>query len=280
MLLDLSGHTAHSRLSVFAWRPAPVQASWLGYFATTGLPAMDWVIADHASVPEPERAHFSERIWYLPGSRLCFAAPVDAPELAPATVLARGHITFGSFQHFRKLNDQVLEVWSAVLAAVPGARLRLQNAHLADAGVVSQLIARLRACGIDPARVDMHPQSSRADYLLAHGEVDILLDTFPYPGGTTTCEALWMGVPTLTLDGDRMLSRQGASLLAAAGLPGWIASSPADYVARARAFAGDPAGLAELRRGLRGKLAATALFDCRRFAGEFTEAMWQMAGHA
>jgi protein O-GlcNAc transferase len=276
VLVDLSGHTAHNALPVFAWRPAPVQASWLGYFATTGLPAMDWLIADAASVPPEDQAHFTERVWRLPETRLCFAPPVDAPPPSPAPLLRQASVTFGCFQGLGKITDPVLALWAQVLAAVPGASLRLQNKGLGDPRTRDRFVQRLVQHGIAPDRVRLHGLSPRAAYLAAHAEVDVLLDTFPYPGGTTTCEALWMGVPTLTLEGDRMLARQGSALLQAAGLPEWVARSPREYVEKAVAVTASPSALQALRSGLRERLPQTALFDGARFAAAFTAAIEQM----
>lgn len=276
VLLDLAGHTAHNRLPLFACKPAPVQASWLGYFASTGVDTMDWLIADETGVPAGHEAHFSERLWRLPHTRLCFTPPRGAPEVAPLPALARGHLTFGCFQSLAKVGDGVLAAWGEILAALPGARLRLQCKQLADPAVVRDLQARLQACGIAPQRVVLHRQVSRADYLAAHAGVDLLLDTFPYPGGTTTCEALWMGLPTVTLAGDRLLSRQGASLLHAAGLAGWVARDRDDYVARAIALARDLDGLARLRAGLREQVRRSPLFDAASFARDLEAALWGM----
>lgn len=280
VLVDLSGHTAHNRLAVFAWKPAPVQASWLGYFATTGVPAMDWLVADEASVPDAHRVHFTERVWRLPGTRLCFAPPRDAPEVAPPPMLRSGHVTFGCFQNGGKVNDAVLALWARVLARVPGARLRIQNKAVGDPATREAFVQRLRQQGIAPERVQMHGNTAHAVYLAAHAQVDLLLDTFPFPGGTTTCEALWMGVPTLTLEGDRLLARQGSALLQAAGLPQWIARSGEEYVEKAMRFAADAAALQALRAGLREQVRQSPLFDgplfAERLAGAL-EAMHQAA---
>ena len=276
VLLDLSGHTAHNRLAVFAWKPAPVQASWLGYFATTGVAQMDYLIADAVGVPETDRAQFTETIWYLPDTRLCFTAPEVALPVAPLPALAKGHITFGCFQNLTKVGDEVLAAWAKIVAALPAARLRLQCTQLGDPAMVKRLVQRLRQHGIDPAQVAMHGIVHREAYLAAHSEVDLILDTFPYPGGTTTCEALWMGVPTLTLAGNRLLSRQGASLLSAAGLPEWVAASKTDYADKALAVARDLPKLAALRAGLREQVLASALFDAPRFACHFEQALWGM----
>lgn len=276
VLIDLAGHTAHNRLPVFAWKPAPAQVSWLGYFATTGLPQMDYVLADEISVPTEHAAQFVERVWRLPETRLCFTPPDTNLPVAPLPALTHGHFTFGCFQNLAKVGDEVFRAWALILKAVPGARLRLQNKQLDDEAVRTSVLARMQQSGIEPVRVSLHGQMSREAYLAAHAEVDVLLDTFPYPGGTTTCEALWMGVPTVTLAGNTMISRQGASLLAAAGLADWVAVSVEAYVAKAIAHAEDLEGLAHLRGSLRRQVAESALFDGQRFARHLQKALWGM----
>jgi protein O-GlcNAc transferase len=231
-------------------------------------------------MPAAQCGHFTESVWYLPDTRLCFAAPSgdDVPEVSRLPALQTGHITFGSFQRLTKLNDDVLRLWARVLSAVPGSRLRLQSTQMKNPAVRTQFLARLSAVGIDAARVQLVPAGTRIEYLAAHAEVDILLDTFPHNGATTTCEALWMGVPTVTLAGTTMLSRQGASLLDCAGLAAWIASDPDDYVVRAVRHASDLDSLARLRSHLRAQVAASPLFDGPRFALQVQNAvrgMWQ-----
>lgn len=276
VLIDLSGHTGYQRLPVFARKPAPVQASWLGYFATTGVAEIDYVLADETGVPVAQQGQFVEKVWYLPETRLCFTPPDTQQQPAPLPALQQGYITFACFQNLSKVSDNVLALWSRVLAAVPNAHLRLQSKQLAHPQVRRQLAERLQAQGIPMNRVAMHGPCLREEYLAAHAEVDIILDTFPYPGGTTTCEALWMGVPTLTLAGDTLIARQGASLLTAAGLADWVADSEDEYVAKAAAFALDTAALARLRVQLRQKVAASPLFDAERFARNFESALWGM----
>jgi predicted O-linked N-acetylglucosamine transferase (SPINDLY family) len=276
ILLDLSGHTAKNRLPVFAWKPAPVQATWLGYFASTGVAEMDYVLADETGVPDHQRANFSETVWYLPDTRLCFTPPDTDLPVASLPSLGKGYLTFGCFQNFAKLGDEVLAVWGRIFTALPNARLRLASKQLGDATVAAQLSLRLQQQGIAAARVTMHGAVPRRAYLEAHAEVDVLLDTFPYPGGTTTCEALWMGVPTLTLAGNTLLARQGASLLTAAGLPDWIATREADYVDKAIRLSGDLPKLAALRAGLREQVSTSPLFDAPRFARHFEDALWGM----
>lgn len=276
VLLDLAGHTASNRLPVFAAKPAPVQATWLGYFATTGVEAIDYLIADHAGVREEDRSLFTERIWYLARTRLCFTPPEAAPPVSRLPALRRGYLTFGCFQNLAKVGDPVLMAWGRIFAALPGARLRVQSPPLSHADARATFAERLRRHGIEAHRVDMHGAAPRDQYLDAHADIDAVLDTFPYPGGTTTCEALWMGVPTLTLEGDRLLPRQGVSLLSAAGLADWIARDESDYVARAVALTGDLPALASLRAGLREQVRASPLFDAAAFARDFEAALWGM----
>lgn len=279
VLVDLSGHTPENRLPMFARRAAPVQVSWLGYWASTGVPAMDWLIADPVSVPPEQREFFSESICYLPETRLCFTAPSgdDVPAVAPPPVVGKGYVTFGSFQRLTKLHDEVLTLWAQVLHAVPSSRLRLQSKQMQDPTARLQLLERLQRVGIEAQRVELMPATARAAYLAAHAEVDILLDTFPHSGATTTCEALWMGVPTVTLAGTTMLARQGASLLGCVGLSDWVARDEAHYVELAVRHAGDVAALAELRAGMRARAAASPLFDAGRFAARLQSALRNLA---
>lgn len=276
LLIDLSGHTARNRLAMLAWKPAPVQATWLGYFATTGVDAIDYFIADRVGVPPERQQDFTENLWYLPETRLCFTPPAEDIAVAPLPALKNGHITFGCFQTITKIGDDVLSLWSRVLKQLPTARLRLQNKQFRDATVIAQFRRRLAEQGIDPQRATFFGSTGRAEYLAAHAEVDMILDCFPFPGGTTTCEALWTGVPTLTLAGASLIARQGASLLTAAGLPDWIAETSDDYVQKAVAFAGDIDALATLRAGLREQVLASPLIDGARFARHFEEALWGM----
>ena len=273
ILVDLAGHTGHNRLPVFAYRPAPVQASWLGYFSTTGVPEIDYVLADAVGVPGAEAGQFTEQVWLLPDTRLCFSPPEPAPEVKPLPALHNGFVTFGCYQSLAKVNDAVLAAWKPIFAALPKAKLRWQCAQFADMEARKATFARLRRHGIAESRVQLLKDASRPDYLATYRHVDMLLDTFPFPGGTTTCEALWMGVPTLTLVGATLLSRQGASLLTAAGLPDWVATSLEDYQRKAISFAGRPAELAQLRQRLREMARQSPLFDGAAFARHFEAAL-------
>lgn len=276
ILIDLAGHTTDNRLPLFGWKPAPVQVSWLGYFATTGVPEIDYLLATRAEIPETHHDQFAESIWYLPETRLCFSPPRAEIPVSGLPALRNGFTTFGCFQNLSKVGDGVLDAWAEILSALPAAHLRLQCPQLANPSARIQLAARLQLRGVSPDRLTMLGGVDRESYLAAHAEVDVILDTFPYPGGTTTCEALWMGVPTLTLAGETMLGRQGASFLTVAGLPDWIASNKSDYVSRAIAAASDLARLADLRSTLRQQVLASPLFDAPRFARRLEDALWQM----
>jgi predicted O-linked N-acetylglucosamine transferase (SPINDLY family) len=276
ILLDLSGYTRYNRLPVFAWKPAPVQVSWLGYFATTGVAEMDYLLADEVGVPEAQRQQFTETVWYLPDTRLCFTAPKADLAVSPLPALSNDLITFGCFQNLTKLGDEVLATWGIIFAVLPKARLRMQCKQLREPLQVKKLLQRLQRFGIDPARVVTHGSANREAYLAAHAEVGLILDTFPYPGGTTTCEALWMGVPTLTLAGNNLLARQGASLLTAAGLEEWVAKNKEEYIANAIALASNRPKLSALRAGLRQQVLESPLFDAQRFARNFEDAVWEM----
>ncbi|MEP7156941.1 MAG: tetratricopeptide repeat protein [Betaproteobacteria bacterium] len=278
VLIDLSGHTAGNRLPLFAYKPAPVQVSWLGYFATTGVAEMDYLIADHTGVSESQHTQFTETIHYLPETRLCFTPPADAPAIAASPASRNGFVTFGCFQNLSKVGDDVLATWAKILAAIPDARLRMQCRELGHESSRTLLLERMRACGMPLERISLHGRVGRADYLATYAEVDLLLDTFPYPGGTTTCEALWMGVPTLTLapqDGT-LLARQGASLLTASGMAEWIAEDADTYVQCAIEFARDKETLAHSRAGLRERVKQSALFDAPRFARDMENALCEI----
>lgn len=266
VLVDLSGHMNCNRLPLFAWRPAPVQASWLGYFASTGMHEIDYVLGDRHVLPDGSQAQFTEAVWRLPDSYLCFTPPAERVAVAPLPLAANGHVTFGCFNHLMKVNDAVVAVWARILRAVPNARLFLKAKQLDDASARDATRARFASHGIDANRLILEGRSPRAQYFEAYGRVDIALSPFPYPGGTTSVEGLWMGVPVLCLRGDRFLSNICTSMLHSADLADWIADDHDDYVTKAIAFAADTSRLAALRIGLREALLASPLCDAARFA--------------
>lgn len=278
ILIDLAGHTACNRLSLFAWKPAPVQATWLGYLGTTGVAAIDYLMADALSLPQSDAINFSESICYLPESYLCFTPPAGDTSVSPLPALCTGQVTFGSFNNLTKMNDAVVGLWARVLHAVPGSRLMLKARQLREESVRQSVAESFARHGIPAGRLFLKPQALRSQYLMPYAEVDIALDPFPYPGITTTVESLWMGVPVLTLAGTHFQSRQGVSLLTNAGLPDWIAADADDFVARAARYAADWQALALLRQGLRQKLLASPIFDAERFGAHFETALRGMWG--
>ncbi len=275
ILIDLSGHTDRSRLSVFGRKPAPVQATWLGYPNTTGLGAMDYRLVDPISDPVGVAEGWaSEALVRLDGGFLCYRPPELAPDVAAPPSVAGKAVTFGSFNNPAKLSAETILTWAKLLAAVPGSRLLLKGRAFADATARALLEGRFAELGIEAARLDLRPWvAATGSHLEAYGEIDVALDPFPYNGTTTTCEALWMGVPVVALEGDRHAGRVGASLLTHAGLFDLIAADAETYVKIAAALAADPARLADLRKGLRLRLQASPLMDAEGFARRFEAAM-------
>ncbi len=267
ILVDLTGHTQKSRLGAFAQRPAPVQATWLGYLNTTGLTRMDWRITDRRSDP-PELAQplHTETLAFLPESQWCYRPFVAVPVAAAAPVEHHGHVTFGSFNNAPKITAQVAHRWGQLLARTPGSRLLV--ADVASERKRAAIRASVQAEGVAPERVDFAPRLELTAYYASYGNVDIALDTFPYGGGTTTLDALWMGVPVVAARGPTPVSRSAAGLLAALGMDDWIADSIDDFVDVAMRQAADVARIAALRRSLRATLQASPLMDEARFVRE------------
>jgi predicted O-linked N-acetylglucosamine transferase (SPINDLY family) len=277
ILIDLAGHTGLNRLALFASKPAPVQASWLGYWGTTGLAAMDYVLSDAVTVPPGEARWYGERVIRLPGGRFCYAPPDDAPIPAAEPPMRRnGHVTFGSFNNLAKLGPGVIALWAAVLRAVPSSRLLLKWASLADDEVRQRLRATFEAAGVEAERLELRAASPHAAMLAEYDDVDIALDPFPFSGGLTSCEALWMGLPVVTLPGSEAPSRQTLGFLQALDRAEWIAASPADYVEIAGALAADGDRLGLLRQTQRRRMADSSLCDGPTFTRGLEKAYREM----
>ena len=272
VLVDLSGHSGECRPGVFAQRPAPVQVSWLGYLNTTGLPSIQYRLCDAQTDPAGSERLHTETLVRLGASQWCYRPFLTLPHAQAAPCAQHGFITFGSFNDAAKLSPTTLELWKSVLQALPQARLTVVGA---PHGRTSERLQRSLGAG---SRLTLVPRVPLDQYFGWFNEVDIALDTTPYSGGTTTCDALWMGVPVITAPGERPVSRSSASLLATVGLTDWIASSPQDYVRRAVAFAGSPPLLTDLRRTLRSRMQASALMDEAGFTRNLEDAyrrMWR-----
>jgi predicted O-linked N-acetylglucosamine transferase (SPINDLY family) len=277
ILIDLTGHFALNRLPSFVAKPAPVTASWLGYPATTGLPNMDWRITDAIADPPGAEDFHTEKLMRLPEGFLCYRPPEGVPELAPLPALTKGYVTFGSFNNNLKLNGSVARSWAALLRAVPRSRLLLKSAMGTDPAVQERQIDMLRTAGADPSRIDSIAWQNETDrHFGAYAAMDVALDPFPYNGTTTTCEALWMGVPVVALIGDRHASRVGFDLLTRVGLPELAAPDAESYVRRAAELVKDLPALSSLRQGLRERMRRSPLCDAARFGRDFDAALRQM----
>jgi len=277
ILVDLAGHTARNRLAVFGRKPAPVQATWAGYVGTTGLSAIDYLITDPWETPEGTEAWYVERPLRLPDCYVCYSPPEYAPPVAALPALRNGYTTFGCFNNLAKLNSRVTDLWSRLLQEIPDARLLLITKALGDPDVRELCLEAFVRDGVAD-RVALCGMLPHAELLARYGDVDIALDPFPYSGGLTTLEGLWMGVPAITLEGDRFASRHTLSHLTAAGLPEFIVPDEDSYLARAAELAGNTARLSALRAGLREKMVQSPLCDCPRFTRNLEEtyrAMWR-----
>jgi len=277
ILIDLHGHTTGHRLDVMALKPAPVQLTWHGFLGTTGLPTIDYVLADRISVPESAEDEFTEQVWRLP-HYYCFAEPdIFLPEAQPP-VLRNGFITFGSLSKPNKLNDRVLALWAQLLRDIPKSRLLIKGNGLNVPEFRQQFQRRLLIQGFDLERVTLEGPAPRQQFLATYQNIDIALDTFPYAGATTIMEALWCGVPIISLQGDRMVWRMAESILSQAGFPHWVAPDETQFIELARTLAANPAGLASQRERQRQQLLESSLFDRVRYAEDLAEAlrgMWR-----
>jgi predicted O-linked N-acetylglucosamine transferase (SPINDLY family) len=276
ILVDLAGHTSNNRLLVFARKPAPIQVTHFGYPNTTGLKTIDYRITDaHADPPGWTEAYHTEQLVRLPEIAWCYG-PTESPDVNRLPALDTGYVTFGSLNNLAKVTSEVLGVWARVLHAVKNSRLLLLGGAGADAD--RRVLEHLQRCGIGRNRVTLVGRRSRFDYLKLHNEIDVGLDPFPYNGGVTTCDALWMGVPVVSLAGVNYVSRQGVSLLSNLGMTEYIADSVDAYVAAAARAASDLNRLSQCRAGLRQRMRASPIVDAAGFTRHLEDAyswMWR-----
>jgi predicted O-linked N-acetylglucosamine transferase (SPINDLY family) len=278
VLVDLSGHTANNRLPALGRKPAPVQASWLGYPNTTGLDAMDYRITDALVCPEGQfDALHTEKLIRVPGCQWCYRPPAGCPDVAPSAVARTGVFTFAVFASPAKIGKSLIELWSRLLERVPISRLLVVYTYLAS--VPQELVDPYLRSGIDPRRLVLRGSLPLREHLELHNAADLILDTLPYAGGTSTCTALWMGVPVIGIVGHTATSRAGASLLHAVGLDELVAESPDQYLEIAAALAADPARLGKLHSGMRKRMAASPLMNEESFTRNLEKAyraMWRV----
>lgn len=278
ILIDLNGHTAHNRLLVFARKPAPVQVTWLGYPNTTGLSTMDYRLVDRFTDPVGMTEHLhSETLVRLPECFSCYQPPANVPDVSALPACGNGYVTFGSFNNLGKITPDVMALWARVLQAVPGSRLVLKNINLSEQAVQQSVRQAFAAGGVAPDRLELIGfEVSSHTHLERYHNIDIGLDPFPYNGATTTCEALWMGVPVITLSGRTHAGRVGVSLLSNLNLTEFIANTTDEYVAAALRLTADLETLSALRRELRARMAVSPLTHAQRFTQNLEQAYWGM----
>ena len=273
ILIDLSGHTGGSRLTAFAYRPAPIQLSWLGYYATTGLECIDGVLLDRWHLYNEIDSHFVEPIISLPNGRWCYTPAIDpAPLITESPYIKNGYITFGSFNNTLKYNDQVYSTWSKILLEIPSSKLILKWRTFNDQEFKKQALDQFKDNGVDPSRIELRGPSFHINMLVEYNDIDIALDPFPFSGGVTSCEALYMGVPVVTWPQDRVISRQTYAFLSSIGCSELATSSESAYIAKAVQLASDTKKIAEYRETLREKMTFSPLMQVRDFTHSLEEA--------
>jgi protein O-GlcNAc transferase len=278
ILIDLSGHTRGHRLLTFARKPAPIQVTAGGHYGTTGLDAIDYLIADRFHAPAGTGRHFSETLIRMPHDYICYKPPAYAPDASTPPSMQRGYVTFGCYNNLAKLNDKVIALWAKILEHLPTARLRLQTRELNDVPTGERIQAIFAERGVVRERLQLEGGVPHHELLAAYAEIDIALDPFPYSGGLTTLEALWMGVPVVTLTGQTFCGRHSTSHLNNVGLSELVTDDPETYVATAVGLAQDCKRLTALREGLRDQMATSSLCDVERYTRDLEAAyqeMWQ-----
>jgi predicted O-linked N-acetylglucosamine transferase (SPINDLY family) len=266
ILIDLGGFGDAGRIDVCAYRPAPLQVKWVGtQYHSTGLPFIDYFISDSQETPAGYDAFYSEKLLRLPDGYVCYLPPAYAPEVVPLPAERNGYLTFGCLNSLMKLTPSTLKTWTEILHGVADSRLHLQCTQFSEPGPRKRIRSFFEEHGIAEYRLRLSGRAKHREYISSYNEIDIALDPFPYSGGLSTCEALYMGVPVLTRAGEIFAARHSVSHLANVGMHDWIAADSEDYIAKAKAYAADISGLAALRAGLRRRVVASPLCDAPRF---------------
>jgi predicted O-linked N-acetylglucosamine transferase (SPINDLY family) len=267
ILFDMSGHFGE-RMLLFAKKPGPIQITWFGYVGTTGLSTMDYVLADAHHICPGEERWYTESVLRMPHDYACYQAPPDAPDVTPLPALTNGYVTFGCFSNPAKFNPPLFDVWAEILRRVPSARLFLKFGWIDDSALQEQLRGELERRGISRERLLLEGHSPQRELMASYGRVDLALDTQPYSGGLTTCEALWMGVPVITYAGQTFAGRHSVSHLTNAGFPQFIAPNQAAYIELAAEWADRLSELASIRAQMRDQVRRSPLCDAPRFAAD------------
>ena len=276
ILIDLSGHTSMQRMNVFAQRAAPIQVTYLGYPASTGVPNIDWLIADNIVAPQSHDSLYSEKVIRLPNTVFCYAPEVDYPYPEYTEQHEKRQLTFGSFNNVPKLTPHTIKLWAAILNEVPNSRLVLKAPSFKDGSAIKVFTARFVAEGVDASRLEFRGPVGLTEMMAEYADIDIALDPVPYNGGTTTLQAMWMGVPVIVKAGNHFVSRMGASFMSAAGLSEWVAENDADYLRIAVEMAKDRNALLSLKQGLRKRLLSRPAWNIDHFTADFEKALLTM----
>ncbi|UCE47623.1 MAG: hypothetical protein JSW47_18745, partial [Phycisphaerales bacterium] len=278
ILVDLGGHTNDNRLTVLSYKPAPVQVTYLGYFETTGIEQVDYFLTDELNSPPQSQQFHTEQLVYLPDGFLCYKPPDCAPPVTQLPATQKGHLTFGVFGNNRKINAFVLSLWAQTLKSCENSRLLLMFRGGQDWQLREHYLGQFERLAIARDRVEVRGHKPLAEYLKTYGEVDLILDTYPYNGGTTTCNALWMGVPVLSLVGKHHMSRVGLSILSNLGMGLFAASTADEFLAMIASVSGNLESLAKIRASLRQRMAVSSLCDAGALADKIESAykdMWR-----
>ena len=276
ILMDLQGHSQKNRLPIFMYKAAPIQASWLSQ-GSTGIPEIDYFIGSSHLTPKEEEHHYVEKVWRLPEISQCFTPPDFQVEIKSIPAIKNKYITFGSVNKLTKISDETVNLWSKVLTSVPSSKLLLKNKDFDNPKIVENTISRFAKHNVNKNRLLLKGESpTRQELLEIYNEIDIALDPFPFQGNTTTCEAVWMGVPVLTLKGNRYLFHFGESINSNLGMPNWIAENHEDYIAKAIKFSSDLDNLSKIRMSLRRIGLQSPVFDAPRFTKYFGQMLWEM----
>ena len=276
ILIDLAGHTGGNRLGVMSLKPAPVQVTYLGYFETTGLDQIDYFLTDSQMSPPESQQYHTETIFPLPDTCFCYNIPDETPAVVASPVLQNGYVTFGMFSNPNKITPKTAILWAKIMQNAANSRLKLIIKGGQSDELTSIFLNLLEEAGISRDRIDVRGKMSLGNYFAEYGKVDIMLDTYPYNGGATTCDALWMGVPVISLVGEHHFSRVGLSLLSSVGLEYFACKTEDEYVAKASVLANKPDALAKIRGTLRQRMKASAMCDMHLQAKSIENAYREM----
>ncbi len=276
ILIDLSGHTSMQRMTVFAQRAAPVQATYLGYPASTGVPNIDWLIADNFVAPQLHNSLYSEKVIRLPNTVFCYAPETEYPYPVYTKEHEKRQLTFGSFNNVPKLTPHTIKLWAAILNEIPDSRLVLKAPSFKDNSAINMFTKRFIAENVDASRLEFRGPVGLTEMMAEYADIDIALDPVPYNGGTTTLQAMWMGVPVITKTGNHFVSRMGMSFMSAAGLSEWVAENDADYLRIAIQMAKDRQALLSLKQNLRKRLFNSPAWNIDLFTTDFSNALLTM----